>query len=133
MSTQSYRQVEAWKHAHELVLIVYKLTSSFPEEEKFGLVSQMRRAAVSVPANIAEGYRRIGDKDKLRFFNIAQASLSEVDYFLLLTNELGFADTASAQALADRTGQLLVAYSKPIARRVKESPTEYRVDELTQD
>jgi len=65
--TSSFRQLEVWKAAHGLVLDVYRLTSIFPNEEKFGLVSQMRRASVSVPANIAEGYKRRGLKEKIRY------------------------------------------------------------------
>ncbi len=79
-----------WQKSHQLVLDIYKITSGFPNEEKFGLVSQMRRAAYSIPANIAEGFKRQGTKDKIRFYNIAQGSLSEVSYFLILTTDLNY-------------------------------------------
>ncbi|HLL90775.1 MAG TPA: four helix bundle protein [Tepidisphaeraceae bacterium] len=73
-----------WQKAHQLVLDVYAMTRRFPREEMFGLSSQMRRAAISVPANIAEGFKKSGKPDKLRFYNIAQGSLEEVRYYLLL-------------------------------------------------
>ena len=71
----SFEDLIAWQEAHQLVLMIYKSTKNFPNEEKYGLVSQMRRAAVAVPANIAERFHRRGIKDKLRFFNIAHSSL----------------------------------------------------------
>ena len=79
-----------WQKSHQLVLDIYKITSGFPNEEKFGLVSQMRRAAYSIPANIAEGFKRQDAKDKIRFYNIAQGSLSEVSYFLILATDLNY-------------------------------------------
>ena len=79
-----------WQKAHQLVLGVYKITKGYPQEERFGLVSQMRRAAVSVPANITEGFRKHGIKDKLNFYNIAQASLDELNYYVILSNDLGY-------------------------------------------
>ena len=83
-------QLKVWQKAHKVVLKVYKMTSSFPKEEKFGLVQQMRRSCVSVPANIAEGFKKKGLKDKANFYNIAQGSLEEFKYYLLLSNDLGF-------------------------------------------
>jgi len=79
-----------WQKSHQLVLDIYKLTNSFPNEEKFGLISQIRRAAYSVPANIAEGFKRQDARDKIRFYNIAQGSLSEVSYFLILSADLNY-------------------------------------------
>ena len=79
-----------WQKSHQLVLDIYKITSGFPNEEKFGLVSQMRRAAYSIPANIAEGFKRQGAKDKIRFYNITQGSLSEVSSFLILATDLNY-------------------------------------------
>lgn len=77
----SFQQLDAWQEAHRLVLMVYKATKGFPPEERFGLVTQMRRAAVSVAANIAEGFKRRGLQEKIRFYNIAEGSLEEVKYF----------------------------------------------------
>jgi four helix bundle protein len=88
--TKSYKDLEAWKKAHEFVLKTYKISESFPKSEQFGLTSQFRRAAVSIAANIAEGYRKHGKSDKLRFYNIAQGSLEECSYFLLLVKDLKY-------------------------------------------
>ena len=88
--TYSFESVIAWQLAHKLVLRVYKVTGHFPEEEKYGLVSQFRRAAVSVEANIAEGYKKLGKNDKLRFFNISQGSLEECRDYHILSRDLDF-------------------------------------------
>ncbi|MCB9077078.1 MAG: four helix bundle protein [Anaerolineaceae bacterium] len=85
-----FQQLEVWQEAHKLTLLVYKITKAFPSEEKFGLVSQMRRAAVSVPANIVEGFKRRSQRDKLRFYNIAEGSLEEVKYFFILSKDLNY-------------------------------------------
>lgn len=88
--TSSFRDIIAWQKAHEFVLLVYQATSAFPESEKFGLCSQFCRAAVSIPANIAEGYKKLGKSDKLRFINIAQGSLEECRYYIILSKDLGY-------------------------------------------
>ncbi len=75
--------------AHQLVLEIYKATKKFPDDERYGLISQMRRAAVSIPANIAEGFRKRGKKDKVNFYNIAQGSLDELNYYIILSKDLG--------------------------------------------
>ena len=85
-----FQRVIAWQKAHEFVLLVYKISAHFPEEEKFGLVSQLRRAAVSVEANIAEGYKKMGKPDKLRFLNFAQGSLEECRDYHILARDLGY-------------------------------------------
>jgi len=87
---EKFQDLLVWQKAHELALEIYKFTRDFPKEEKFALVSQMRRAAVSVPANITEGFRKRGSKDKLNFYNIAQASLDELYYYIILSKDLGF-------------------------------------------
>jgi four helix bundle protein len=86
----SFQDVEVWRKSHKLVLSVYEVTKSFPADEKFGLTSQMRRAAVSVPANIAEGFKRQGIKDKLKFYNIAEGSLEELKYYFILALDLDY-------------------------------------------
>lgn len=73
-----------------LKAFIFKKTKKYPQEEKFGLVSQIQRAAVSIPANIAEGFRKRGVKDKLNFYNIAQASLDELNYYIILSKDLGY-------------------------------------------
>jgi four helix bundle protein len=87
---KSYKDLTVWQKAHQLTLDVYRITKSFPDEEKFGLISQIRRAAVSVPANIVEGFRRKGKRDKVNFYNYSQSSLDELDYEMLLANDLGY-------------------------------------------
>ena len=90
MAIQRFEDLEVWQLSHNLVLNVYNITQKLPENEKYGLVSQMRRSAVSVPANIAEGFKRKGNKDKIRFYNIAQASLEELRYYFILCNDLNY-------------------------------------------
>jgi four helix bundle protein len=82
--------LDAWKEAHKLVLMVYEVAKGFPPDEQFGLVSQMRRAAVSVPANVAEGFKRRGLKDKIHFCNMAEGLLEELEYFCTLPEDLGY-------------------------------------------
>jgi four helix bundle protein len=111
---KSFEDLLVWQKSHSFVLIVYRLTGAFPKHEIFGLTSQFRRAAVSIPANIAEGFRRRGVSDKARFFNIAQASLEECRYFLILTRDLEYADIQEAYCLIQEVSKLLDAYSKSI-------------------
>ena len=94
-------------------MLVYGITKSFPEEEKFGLVSQFRRAAVSIGANIAEGYKKLGKADKLRFLNIAEGSMAECMNYILLSKDLGYIDEKTFSQLCasiDDAGKLLTAY-----------------------
>src|SRR6476620_3573829 len=97
----TFRDLEVWQMAHRLVLMVYKTTSAFPVDERFGLTSQMRRAGVSVPANIVEGFRRYGIQDKLRHYNIAEGSLEELKYFFVLAADLNYALTDELMAQAE--------------------------------
>jgi four helix bundle protein len=85
-----FQQLEAWQEAHKLVLSVYSITKNYPSEESYGIVSQMRRAAVSVPANIAEGFKRRGIQEKIRFYNISESSLEELKYFFILSEDLEY-------------------------------------------
>lgn len=85
-----WRDLQVWKSTHQLVLQIYKITSSFPKSETYGLVDQLRRAACSVPANIVEGQSRQTTKEYLQFLYNARGSLEEVRYYLLLSHELGF-------------------------------------------
>ena len=87
---RGHYKLEAWKRARELVLNVYKLTQMFPKEETFGLAAQIRRAAVSVPSNIAEGAAREGEREFAQFLNIARGSLSELETQLLIATDLGY-------------------------------------------
>ncbi len=89
---ERFQDLEVWQCAHRLVLAIYRICRSFPSEERYGLTSQLQRAAVSVPANIAEGFKRLGKGDKIRFYNIAEASLEEVKYYFILAKDLGYLD-----------------------------------------
>src|SRR5689334_24843510 len=113
-AARSFRDLMVWRKAHEFVLAVYRLTDSFPDREKFGLSHQMRRAAVSIPANIAEGFGKRSRAEKARFLNIAEGSLEECRYYLILTQDLGYGETASLTAMLEETSRLLNAYSRAI-------------------
>ena len=95
-----YRNYEAFKRAHQLTLAVYASTRNFPAEERYGLVSQLRRAAVSVPSNLAEGSGRGSDKDFARFVRISIGSINELEYGLRLSHDLGFLHTDKHEDLA---------------------------------
>jgi four helix bundle protein len=90
MKYYSFRDLKVWEKAHKFVLKVYALTESFPKEELYGLTSQFRRAAISVPANIAEGYTKSTLPDKIRYYNIARSSLEECRYYIILSNDLEY-------------------------------------------
>jgi len=111
---KTFEDLIAWQKAHELVLSVYRVTRSFPKEEMFGLTSQIRRASISAPSNIVEGFNRWGADDKARFYNYAEASLEEVRYQLLLANDLGFADTTELQERAKEAKRILHGYIKAV-------------------
>ena len=111
---QRFEDLVVWQKSHQLVLLVYRLTKRLPKEELFGLVSQMRRAAVSVPANIAEGFKRRGRSDKARHMNIAQSSLEELRYYFILCADLSYMTDDAASAQTDETARLLGAYAQSI-------------------
>jgi four helix bundle protein len=111
---RSFKDLIVWQKAHQFVLEIYRFTRNFPADERFGLTSQIRRAAVSVPANIAEGFPKRGPNDKTRFFNIAQGSLEEVHYYLILAKDLGYGDSVKLLALCDEVGRLLNGYASAI-------------------
>ena len=111
---KSFEDLIVWQKAHELVLWVYRLSNNFPKTETYALTSQIRRAAFSIPANIAEGFKKKGKADKVRFFNIAQGSLEECRYYLVLAKDLGYCDFASIKSLIQEVSKLLEAYSTAI-------------------
>ncbi len=113
---KSFKELIVWQKAHQLVLNVYRATKSFPKEEIYGLTSQLRRSSVSVAANIAEGFKKKGTADKLKYMNTAQGSLSETDYHLLLANDLGYFDTGNLLKDVDEVGRLLESYMRGIKR-----------------
>jgi four helix bundle protein len=96
---QDFRDLKVWQRAHELTLGVYRTTASFPSDERFGLISQLRRSAASVPANIAEGRYRGSDADFGRFLQIALGSAAETEYHLILARDLGMASANDAEQL----------------------------------
>lgn len=117
MEEVGYRTLNVFQKAHKLVSSVYLVTKKFPKDELFGLVSQMRRCAVSVPANIVEGYGRRTPNDKLQFYYIARGSLNELEYYLDLSSDLGYLLKAEYQKLYDmrsEVGRLLNGYIKSI-------------------
>ena len=111
---QSFQDLLVWQKAHALVLAIYQLTAGFPKQETYGLSLQMRRAAVSVPANIAEGFRRHSRPEKARFLNMAESSLEETRYFLILTRDLGYAETTQLVTSIEEVSRLLNAYTTAI-------------------
>ena len=111
---RSFRDLLVWRKADEFVLAVYGFAAGFPRQETYGLALQMRRAAVSVPANIAEGFRRRGKVDKARFMNLAEGSLEECRYYLILAQDLGYGDAAKLATAAEDVSRLLNAYAAAI-------------------
>jgi four helix bundle protein len=116
---KNFTDVIAWQKAHEFVLMVYKMTSSFPKDELYGLTSQFRRAAVSIAANLAEGFRKLSVLDKLRFYNIAQGSADECSYYLILSKDLGYNVVPDAGNLLENISRSISAYCSGIRRNMK--------------
>src|SRR5918996_117289 len=112
--SRTFRDLVVWHKAHEFVLSVYRFTTDFPKQETYGLALQMRRAAVSIPANIAEGFRRRGKPDKARFMNLAEGSVEESRYYLILATDLGYGNTSSLSNLLDEVSRMLNAYASAI-------------------
>ena len=98
---RDFTDILAWQEGHKLVLDIYRLTKKFPKEEIFGLVSQMRRAAVSVTSNIAEGFGRQGYKEKVQFFYVAQGSLIELKNQLLIARDIGYISTVEFTKISE--------------------------------
>jgi four helix bundle protein len=109
----TFQDLVVWQKAHEVVLAVYRYSAGFPKTETYGLAAQFRRAAVSIPANIAEGFRKRGRPDKVRFLNISQGSVEECRYSLILAEDLGYGSSGS-MPLLEEVSRLLDAYSKAI-------------------
>ena len=113
---KSFRDLIVWQKAHEFVLRTYDLTKQFPREELYCLVPQMRRAAISIPANIAEGFKKRGFADKNRFFNTSQGSLEESRYYLILSEDLGYGESTTLEPLLEDVSRLLIAYAQAVER-----------------
>lgn len=103
---KNFRDLNVWEKAHRLTLRIYHITKAFPTEERYAITSQLRRTAVSVPTNIAEGCGRSSDADFGRFLEIAFGSASELEYLILLSRDLEFIDSASHNKLANEVGEV---------------------------
>lgn len=117
---QSFKDLIVWQKAHQFVLSVYKNTAAYPAHERFGLVPQFQRAAVSIPANIVEGFKKMGKADKLRFLNIAQGSLEECRYYILLSKDLNYITENNYIQLTgsiEEVSKLLNAYCKSVTNK----------------
>jgi four helix bundle protein len=114
VAARTFQDLVVWRKAHELVLAIYSFTARFPKQETYGLALQMRRAVISVPANIAEGFRRRGKADKARYMNMAEGSLEESRYYLILSQDLGYGDTSKLVASLEEVSRLLNAYASAI-------------------
>jgi len=104
---QHYSKLEVWRRSHQLVLALYRCTDSLPVTERYGLTAQLRRAASSVPTNIAEGSKRATPSDYAHFLNIAEGSLSETEYLLLLSRDLGYVSHDVARNYLAEVAELL--------------------------
>ncbi|MFN2502220.1 MAG: four helix bundle protein [Pyrinomonadaceae bacterium] len=117
---RSHEKLDAWRKSVDLVIEIYKLTKEFPSDEKFGMTSQTRRAAVSIPANIAEGAARESDKDFIRFLSIAQGSASELETEILIANRLGFLSDVNYRLTIkalDDVGRMLTGLSRHLRQK----------------
>jgi len=117
--TKTFAELTVWQKAHQFVIKVYSLSQTFPQSEVYGLSSQFRRAAVSIAANIAEGYKKRGKADKLRYYNISQGSLEECRYYLILARDLDYGDVSEMLPMLDEVSKLLESYCKNIRNRSK--------------
>ena len=111
---KDFQDLIVWQKAHQFVLSVYRLSDNFPKKEMYGLTSQFRRAAVSIPANIAEGFKKKTRPDKAKFMNIAQGSAEECRYYLILAKDLGYGDTLQLMSQLEEVSKLLEAYTSSI-------------------
>jgi four helix bundle protein len=114
---RTFQDLLVWQKAHQFVLSVYRFTDGFPQKEIYGLTSQFSRAAVSIPANIAEGFRKMSKNDKARFLNIAQGSLEEGRYYLILASDLKYGDSQQSRplmSLLEEVSRLLERYRSAI-------------------
>ncbi len=114
---KTFKDLKVWQKAHELVLEIYRVTKEFPKEERFGLISQLRRSASSVPTNLVEGFKRRGQKDFAHFVNIAEGSLEETKYLLFLSKDLRYLRVDSLDRLnlmCDEVGKMLSGLYKKL-------------------
>jgi four helix bundle protein len=117
---KNYRDLKVWQRSYRLCLEIYKITKRFPNEERYGLASQIRRAAVSVPSNIAEGYGRKTTPEYIRFLYIAYGSICEMETQILLSGDLGYIETGKLETLQEGIGEverMLKALTKSLERK----------------
>lgn len=114
ITARTFEDLLVWRKAHEFVLSVYRFTISFPNHEFYGLTSQLRRPAISIPANIAEGFKKRGKFDKARFMKIAQGSVEEYRYYLILAQDFGYGEIEAFMATLEEVSRLLEACTKSI-------------------
>jgi four helix bundle protein len=112
--SQTFRDLIVWQKAHGFVLGAYGLSKSFSRDEIYGLTSQFRRAAISIAANIVEGFKKKGQHDKAGFLNIAQGSLEECRYYLILIADLRYGETSKLNEQLEHVSRLLTAYTKTV-------------------
>lgn len=103
---QRFTDLKVWDRSHKLALRVYHISKQMPADERFGLISQLRRAAISVPTNIAEGSKRTSNQEYARFLNIAEASLAETEYLLILSRDLGYGAPAALKAILSEVAEI---------------------------
>ncbi len=111
---KTFQDLIVWQKAHQFVLATYLFSKNFPNTEIYGLTSQFRRAAISIPANIAEGFKKRSSADKVRFMNIAQGSIEECRYYLILAKDLGYGENVHLSLQVEEVSKILNAYSKAI-------------------
>ena len=120
MAIESYQDLEVWKRGMEIAKLVYRLTKAFPKEERYGMTSQMRRAAVSIPSNLAEGWGRAGNKEFQQFIRVAQGSLKELETQLILSQEVELTTHDRTKPILNETailGRQLVALTRSLKQK----------------
>ena len=118
---RSFHDLEMWKKAHQFVLDVYNSTEHFPRSEIYGLTAQFKRAAISIPANIAEGFRKRSKADTHRYLEIAHSSLEECQYYLILSRDLGYGETAGLETLLTEISRMLFSYKSVLKKDLESS------------
>lgn len=112
--SRKFEDLIVWQKTHRFVLAVYKFTDKFPKDELYGLTSQLRRAAVSIAANIVEGFKKNGKQDKVRFYNISQGSVEECRYYLILSKDLGYEQITELNNQLEEVSKLLYSYASAV-------------------
>lgn len=115
MPSRSFEDVAVWQRAHAWVLEIYHFSGAFPKHELFALTSQLRRAAVSIPANFAEGFKKRTTPDKLRFYNYSQGSLEECRYYLILARDLNYGPSDALLRELEEISRMLTAYARALS------------------